>query len=73
MLKLIELVLGTVAKLLPLLLSFFAGENRVEKKNLEQTIKEGEIRNEIEAEANDMSRSVLVNKLRSLKGNKPSV
>lgn len=66
----LEAILGGVSKLLPFLLAFFAGKQNVEKKDLEETVKEGKVRNEIEAEANDLDRVAIIKRLRDLQGDK---
>lgn len=68
--SILQLILGGVAKLLPFLFAYKAGADRVEKKNLEQDIKQGEIRNEIDSKTAGLDRAAILDKLRKLDADK---
>lgn len=62
----LEFLLEVVSKVLPLFLAFKSGEDKVQKKVLEDAVKEGEMRNAVEAETSTMDRPALVARLRQL-------
>jgi hypothetical protein len=67
-LSIINTVLGVLGKVLPFLLAYKAGGDRVEEKSLTAAVKEGKVRNEIERNNDGLDRADIVKRLRELDG-----
>lgn len=60
----LDFILGAVEKLLPFFLAFKVGKDKVEKDDLKETVRQGEVRNEIESQNAGRSRADIIGSLR---------
>lgn len=69
-LAVLNFILGLLEKAVPFFLAYKAGKDKVKTEDLEATVKEGEIRNEIDTKAADLDRAAIIDGLHKLNKDK---